>query len=81
MRTGSVSTVSLGTVTTEAFSKEEYAWAATRSTGVPALPIRASSRPTVSTMTPSGALDGDLHAVARGDGGAVVQTRAAAPAE
>ena len=55
MRIGSVSTVSLGTVTTPAFSNAEYAWAATRSTGVPALPSRASSRPTVSTVTPSGA--------------------------
>ncbi|CAO0834688.1 hypothetical protein SMICM17S_00391 [Streptomyces microflavus] len=50
-----MSTASLATVTTEACSKEEYAWAATRSTGVPALPSRASSRPTVSTVTPSGA--------------------------
>ena len=41
--------------------------------GVPALPSRASSRPTVSTVTPSGALDVDLHAVPVGDGGAVVQ--------
>ena len=56
IRIGSVSTVSLGTVTTEAFSKELYACAATRSTGLPALPTRGSSRSTSSWVTPSGAV-------------------------
>jgi len=54
-RTGSVRTASLGTVTTVALAKDENAWAAIRSTGVPALPMRASSRSTDSTVTPSGA--------------------------
>ncbi len=51
-----MSTASLGTVTTDAFSKALNACAATRSTGLPALPTRGSVRSTVVTVTPSGAV-------------------------
>ncbi len=73
MRIGSVRTVSLGTVTTEARVKAEYAWAATRSAGAPVRPSRASSRADGLDGDALGRLDGDLDALVGGGGGAVVQ--------
>lgn len=73
MRIGSVRTVSLGTVTTEAFSNEEYAWAATRSTGVAGL---AEPRVVAAHRLDDDALGGrhlDAQSVTGRDGGAVVQ--------
>ncbi len=80
IRIGSVSTVSLGTVTTEAFSKERV-----RLGGDPVHRGAGLAEPRVVAADgldgdALGGVDVDLHAVAGGDGGAVVQARAGAPA-
>ena len=51
--TGAATSVSCGTVSTVASVTLLHALAETRSSGIPALPMRASSRPTVSTRTAS----------------------------